>query len=397
MCSSDLTYKREQRQLYDGLVYLLTNIVGMLFFLMGVGYLYKIFGSTSMSVISKQMHLIDAKTVALPFAFLMTGACLKCAFVPLCFWLPKAHGTPGAPSVVSAILSGVFVKCGLFLFIRIRELFYPVICLDSLFLVMGCVTGIVGILLALCQINFKKILAYHTISQMGLILIGISLDNTYAMSGALLHVMNHALFKSLLFLCAGIIISSYGTRNITKIHGVMQRMPVVGIALLAGILGITGAPFFNGSISKYFIQSGASDGWAETVIMIINIGTCLSFSKVGYILIGMEEGVERERIDLFTTGALLILAIGCFVTGIAGTQVMDFLLGYSLKVSVSGYVQKSLIWMAMIIGCALVYVKVIKKLPFFKEEHDFDLAFNNISLCTLLFFGGLLVAVMVVM
>ena len=168
ICTMLITYKREQRRLYDGLVYLLTNIFGMLFFLMGIGYMYKIFGSTSIRVISEQITLVDAKTLALPFAFLMTGACLKCAFVPMFFWLPKAHGTLGAPSAVSAILSGVFVKCGVFLFIRIRELFYPVINLDRVFLVMGCVTAICGILFALGQINRKKILAYHTIAQMGL-------------------------------------------------------------------------------------------------------------------------------------------------------------------------------------------------------------------------------------
>lgn len=392
ICTMLITYKREQRKLYDGLVYLLTNIVGMLFFLMGIGYLYKVFGSTSLIVIGEQMATVAPKSVVLPFAFLMTGACLKCAFMPMFFWLPKAHGTPGAPSVVSAILSGVFVKCGIFLFIRLRALFYPAIELDLFFLIIGSITGIGGILFALCQINLKKILAYHTVSQMGLILIGIALNNTYAMSGALLHVMNHALFKSLLFLCAGMIINVYGTKNILEIHGVMKRMPVVGIALLAGILGITGAPFFNGSISKYFIQSGAHAGWIECMIILINIGTCLSFSKVAYMLLGTHEEADKEteHITFFTTAALLILAVGCFITGVAGMQLMDFFLGYALPVKLGSYIQKSLLWLGMIGGCSAFYVYKMKKMSFFKKEHSLDLSFNYISLCTVSFFGMLL-------
>ena len=83
-------------------------------------------------------------------------------------------------------------------------------------------------------------------------------------------------------------------------------MPVVGVALLAGILGITGAPFFNGSISKYFIQSGAHAGWIELLIILINIGTCLSFSKVGYILLGKEEGTPKAPLTIYNKCALFI-------------------------------------------------------------------------------------------
>ena len=108
--------------------------------------------------------------------------------------------------------------------------------------------------MAVCQKDIKLILAYHTVSQVGLIVAGLCSGTSYGYSGAMLHIYNHALFKSLLFLAAGILIKQYGTRNVYEIRGVMRSLPAVGAACAAGILGITGAPFFNGSISKYFLM-----------------------------------------------------------------------------------------------------------------------------------------------
>lgn len=403
ICSMLIMYKRESRQLYDGLVYLLTNIIGMSFFLFGVGYLYKMFGTISVSDLTTLIAQAEnPRALALPYAMLMTGVCLKSAFVPLHGWLPKAHGTPGAPSVVSAILSGVFVKCGIYMFIRVREMFFGVINLDPLFLAVGIATGCVGIAFALCQLNFKKILAYHTVSQMGLILIGISLNSSYARNGAFMHIVNHALFKSLLFLCAGLIIKEYSTNNVYKISGVLRKMPAVGVSLLVGILGITGAPFFNGSISKYFIQAGASSLVAEIAIIVINAGTCLSFIKVGWMLLDGKANKKAtakpigakhiELGDLLAAAALAVLAASCLLTGIFGTQFMDFAFGYAVTINAASYALKAVVWLASIAAGVFVYTKIIKRLAFFKTEHSPELSFNTMSFLTLMFFGVLLVS-----
>ncbi len=395
LCSMLILYNRTNRSLYDGLVYLLTNMVGMLFFLMGIGYMYKIFGELSLTRLAPLVASVeDPKILALPYAFLFTGIALKCAFLPLHSWLPKAHGTPGAPAVVSAILSGVYVKCGLYLFMRIRELFLPVIDADIFFLTIGFLTGIIGIVLALLQTDIKLILAYHTISQIGLILIGLSLDNNYALSGAVLHIVNHAFFKSLLFLCAGILIKHYGTRNLYAIRGVFKKMPVLGIALLAGILGITGAPFFNGSISKYFIQANETQILQQSLIILINIGTALSFVKFGSMLFGKcDESVFEEK-DLPSAIALLVLALSCLLTGIFGEEFMSIILGYSYSIDVTGYISKSFIWLASIVFAILVYIFIISKRSFFHKAHNIEVDFGNINLFTLLFFASLLLFVL---
>ncbi len=395
LCSMLILYNRTNRSLYDGLVYLLTNMVGMLFFLMGIGYMYKIFGVLSLSKLVPIIASVEnPKIIALPYAFLFTGIALKCAFLPLYSWLPKAHGTPGAPAVVSAILSGVYVKCGLYLFMRMRELFLPVIDTDIFFLVVGFATGIIGIIFALLQTDIKLILAYHTISQMGLILIGLSLGNNYALSGAILHIVNHAFFKSLLFLCAGILIKHYGTRNVYAIRGVLKKMPVLGIALIAGILGITGAPFFNGSISKYFIQAEETQIVQQVLIILINLGTSLSFVKFGSMLFGACNEVTRSEKDTPSAIALLLLAACCLFSGIFGEEFMSLILGYSYTIETYGYVSKSIIWLLSIFIAIIIYKTVIVKSTFFHKAHSGELEFGTMNLLIVVFFAGLLLFVL---
>jgi len=169
-----IMFKKDRLSIYDGMVYLLINIAAMSFFLIGIGYIYKIFGILDISLIKEKMSLIsNPRALILPYSFLMTAICLKSAIFPLFSWLPKAHGTPSAPSIVSAILSGLYIKGGLYLFIRIQDMFSPQLSTQPLFLFLGFITGIIGFILALSQTDIKRILAYSTVSQIGLIVFGI--------------------------------------------------------------------------------------------------------------------------------------------------------------------------------------------------------------------------------
>nr|HPJ21873.1 proton-conducting transporter membrane subunit [Clostridia bacterium] len=145
-----IMYKKDSSSLYDGMIYLITNIAAMTFFLFGIGFIYRLFGTLNMDLITSKMYKVqDVKALALPFAFLITGVGLKCAFLPLFSWLPKAHATTSAPSIVSVILSALYVKSGIFHFIKLREMFMPAINLDEIFLIIGVATGIVGFILAM--------------------------------------------------------------------------------------------------------------------------------------------------------------------------------------------------------------------------------------------------------
>lgn len=380
VCAILIMFKRESRSINDGLVYLLTNITGMLFFLIGIGMLYRQTGVLDFDSIAAALTACDPNTLALPFALLMTGTALKCALFPMHFWLPLAHGTPGAPTAVSAILSGIYIKSGVYLFLRMQGLFSPVIDCAPFFFWAGVITSVAGICMAVCQSDCKLILAYHTVSQIGMIIAGLCYPNETVQAGAMLHIMNHALFKSLLFLATGMLIARYRTRNIYEIRGVMRSAPLAGVAIIAGVLGITGAPFFNGSISKYFLAQ-TDTTLASICFLIINFGTILSFVKFGRVLFGPKRDIDF-RYDFWSTAVVVTLSALCLLTGIFAAPLLSLVLDSPLSISVSGYVTKTLIWAASFVLADLVYRKVISRSARLKAGIDLTLDFNGIVLCT---------------
>lgn len=390
VCAILIMYKHESRSIYDGLVYLLINITGMLFFLLGIGMIYRQLGVLELDGIATAISTRDPHELLLAFALLMTGTMLKCAMFPMHFWLPLAHGTPGAPTAVSAILSGIYVKSGVYLFMRMQEIFSPVIDLSPFFFWVGVVTSLAGIVMAICQSDIKLILAYHTISQIGLIIAGLSSHVEKVQAGAVLHIINHALFKSLLFLAAGMMISKYGTRNIYKIRGVMKSLPLAGIAIISGILGITGAPFFNGSISKYFLAQ--TDTAISTFFFtLINFGTILSFIKFGRVLFGEKKKLSFSY-DVYSTTVVITLSALCLLTGIFAEPLLYLILAQPLSIGVSGYITKTIIWAISFVGAELFYRNILSHNKRLKGGIDFSASFNSIICCL----GGIFIALMAV-
>lgn len=382
--------KKDSRSIYDGMVYLLTNIVSMTFFLLGIGYIYKIIGSLDMIIISENISLVSNVTsLIIPYSLIITAVGLKSAIMPLFSWLPRAHGTPSAPSIVSAILSGLYVKCGVYLFISIQNMFSPVIDTHSIFLITGFLTAIIGFVFALSQTDIKLILAYHTISQIGLIIFGISLNNTYSYWGSIYHILNHAIFKSALFLTAGLIIEKYETRDIREISGVFKCMPFVSFVTVMAILGITGAPLFNGSISKYLIDKGTTGSILEYGLLIINLGTIISFVKYLSMFGGTYEG-ERFSPPFNQKFIIFTLGIFCFIGGILGTQLVKLFFDITVHITIYSYLKKTLLYFSSLIIGVLFYKFLYKKIKLFKKIREIDLSFNQICLSITIFFTFIL-------
>lgn len=390
VCAVLIMFKRESRSIYDGLVYLLINITGMLFFLLGIGMIYRQLGVLDLDGIAMAISTRAPSELVLAFALLMTGTMLKCAMFPMHFWLPLAHGTPGAPTAVSAILSGIYVKSGVYLFMRMQEIFSPSINLSQFFFWVGVITSLAGIIMAICQSDVKLILAYHTVSQIGLIIAGLSSVNEKVQAGAVLHIINHALFKSLLFLAAGMMISKYGTRNIYKIRGVMKSLPLAGIAIISGILGITGAPFFNGSISKYFLAQ-TDTALSTFFFTLINFGTILSFVKFGRVLFGEKRKLSFSY-DIFSTTVVITLSTLCLLTGIFAETLLYLVFDLPLSIGVSGYITKTIIWAVSFAAAELFYRKVLSHSKKLKAGIDFSANFNTIIWCLSGVFITLMVA-----
>jgi len=385
-----IMYNRDNRSMYDGMIYLMANTVAIQFYLFGVGYIYKLTGVLDMDAAARAAGTLDSASLILPYALIMTSVSLKCAFMPLFSWLPKAHGTPGAPSSVSAVLSGLHIKSGVYLFIRFQELFQET-AVPEFFLIVGIVTGIAGFVMALSQTDIKLILAYHTISQIGLIMIGLNVADDYTFTGGLYHIINHALFKSALFLSAGMIIHAYGTRNIYDIRGVFRRKPLIGAATVMAVFGITGAPLFNGSVSKYFIMYG-TNRFVSGAMMIINLGTIISFIKYSTILFGRPQSEpEAVKIDGCQQAAVLILGVLCFVGGISGEQFIEFMFNVKVSVDASGYLEKTGMFAASAIAGFFIFKYYVKKSALLKRIHEIDLSFRGICVSMGAFFALILI------
>jgi multicomponent Na+:H+ antiporter subunit D len=371
----------------------MVNIVAIKFYLFGVGYVYMLTGVLDMGLaaqVLRESHPPSAQI--LPYAFIMVTVALKCALLPLFSWLPKAHGTPGAPPAVSALLSGVHIKSGVYLFIRFQDVFEGVAATEF-FMILGIVTGIGGFILAMSQSDIKLILAYHTVSQVGLIMTGLNMPDYISQTGALYHIFNHAFFKGGLFLSAGLLYKAYGTRDVYKIRGVLRRYPLLGAATIMAILGITGAPLFNGMISKYLITYGA-DPVMNGVLIFMSLGTIISFVKYSTMLAGQAPPeVADVKIDMHKQIAVLSLGLMCLVGGIFSGQFVYFLFGVQTDVSLAGYFEKAGIFAASLAAGYFIYKYYVSRSKLFKKIKSFDLGFRSICVSIGGVFAAIILAV----
>ncbi len=308
-----ILYKKDGHSVRAGLYYLLFNSVGMILYLIGLIFVYNLSGTLNMDIISERiMPLRNMDSVRLSYIFIMAAIGVKSAFFPLYNWLPKAHSA--APSSISALLSGLLVKSGLYAFIRLNAM-YGIDEFKEFFFLLGFFTALSGIVFAVSQKDIKQILAFHTISQIGIILMGLSSFYGKTFYGGVFHILNHALFKALLFMGAGIIINTYGARRISELRGVFKRLPFTSILMITGMLAITGAPFLNGFISKTIIKYGLSESLFKTYMFyILNLGTSVSFVKFSQIFFGKSK---VNKYDAYSEViAMLLLGLACLSIGI---------------------------------------------------------------------------------
>lgn len=342
-----IMYKREHQSVYDGMMYLMINFLAMAFMILGLGYLYRLTGVLDFSAMREKLALLeDPRAAVLPYGMIMTVIALKAALFPLFSWLPRAHGAPSAPGVISAILSGLQVKIGVYLLIRLQWVFEPVIQIQWFFAILGFVTAIVGVVLALSQENIKLLLAYSTVSQMGLIVLGLNAGTAQSYWGGMYHIVNHALFKGLLFIAAGAIIDAYGTKKLTAIRGVFRRMPLLAVGTAAGALGIIGTPLFNGSISKYLIQEGLAGDLTGIAMFVSNLGTVTVFIKFSQIFRGTPAPDSRNASNPFMNAVVLALGALCLAGGLFGAQAIRLLYGETWSVSGAFEGEKTLLFLA---------------------------------------------------
>jgi len=259
-------HRAESRQ--AGWVYLIATHVGTL----TLFALFALWRHTTGSYLLQPVgrDVLSLGTLNLLFFLALLGFGLKAGVMPLHFWLPGAHAN--APSHVSAMLSGVVLKTGIYGLVRWLSLLPdPPAAWGGLILVLGAVSGLLGVLFAIGQHDLKRLLAYHSVENIGIILMGLGVALlgrsagrpewiALGLAGCLLHVWNHSFFKSLLFLCAGAVVHSAHTRQIDRMGGLARAMPWTAACFLVGAAAICGLPPLNGFVSEWLVYLGLLKG-----------------------------------------------------------------------------------------------------------------------------------------
>lgn len=362
-----ITYKKDAHSVRAGLFYLMYSSWGMLLYLFGTICLYWYCGTMNIDLVSPYLADYHSQpVVSFGIAAILAGLGLKSGFFLLHFWLPQAHSS--APANISAILSGLIVKMGLFAMLRITGLL-ELESVQSIFLAVGIFSGIFGALLAMLQSDMKRILAYHTVSQLGLVFIGLGIHGTKNILGSYAHLFNHFTFKSLLFLAVGVIIADTGERRAKKIHGLWQWDKKLSICLGVGIVSIMGLPFTSASFSKVLIKSGEYSKLVEIALYAVNTGTIISFIKLGSTLFGKptEALLQAERKNAHTMKALyfmtFIVLMALPLELVLSYQYMPEVLSYyGKKIYTDIYTFAGLFALAFVIYKGIL-LKVIKKYP----------------------------------
>ena len=265
-----VTFEHEHEEVREaGWIYLVATHLGTAFLLVFFLLMARETGSMDFTVWAEN-GLQAPGLAGVLFLLAIVGFGTKAGFMPFHVWLPEAH--PAAPSHVSALLSGVMIKTGIYGLVRaFTFLGTPPLWWGWVLVGIGLTSGVLGVLFALAQHDLKRLLAYHSVENIGIIalglgvgLLGVSTGSTALMvlgfGGGLLHVLNHALFKGLLFLGAGAVLHGTGTREIDHLGGLLKRMPWTGSLFLLGAVAISGLPPLNGFVSEFLILLGALKG-----------------------------------------------------------------------------------------------------------------------------------------
>jgi formate hydrogenlyase subunit 3/multisubunit Na+/H+ antiporter MnhD subunit len=331
-----------RENLRAGYVYLVMASFGTLTLLLAFGLLAGPDGAYAFSAIRDSQPSAALASLVLVLVLIGTGS--KAGLVPLHAWLPLAH--PAAPSHVSALLSGVMTKVAVYAFVRIvfDLLGEPAWWWSMLVLALAGITCVMGVLYALMQHDLKRLLAYHTVENIGIIFIGLGLAlgfQSYGMNwaaalaftAALLHVFNHSLFKSLLFLGSGAVLTATRERDMEHLGGLIHRMPLTAFTFLIGCVAISALPPLNGFVSEWLtfqaiLLSPQLPAWGLK-FLVPAVGALLALSAAlaaacfvkafGVTFLGRprtEAAARAHETDKFSLAAMFTLAALCLVAGI---------------------------------------------------------------------------------
>ncbi|MBN1568005.1 MAG: hypothetical protein JXA73_09175 [Acidobacteria bacterium] len=326
--------------------YMIATHIGTAFLLV----MFLLLGKSSGSLDFSSLGGLTPQLATVSFVLAVVGFGTKAGIVPSHVWLPEAH--PAAPSHVSAVMSGVMIKTGIYGLLRVLTFLGPVPSWWGWALIaVGLLSGILGVLFALAQHDLKRLLAYHSVENIGIIVMGLGVGMLglstgspmlafFGFAGGLLHVLNHAMFKGLLFMGAGSVAHAAHTREIDHLGGLLKRMPWTAGTFLIGAVAISGLPPLNGFVSEFLIYIGSFRG-ASTIgggnavalfaviaglALIGGLATACFTKAFGMVFLGearSEDPLHARESDRSMLIPMVILAAGCFAIGLLGFLVIQ--------------------------------------------------------------------------
>ena len=306
----------------------LTTLASFAVFI-GAGLLYAVNGALNYAQLHGALarHLSTPDLIAL--GLLVAGFATKAGLVPFHGWLADVHTATSGP--VSALFSGLMYSFGIVAIARLALQVFgtgstPIL---GLLLTMGIISALLGAVMALAQDDLKRLLAYDTISQMGILAIGLGTGTAPGTAGAVYHLVNHALFKSLLFLCAGAILHRTGLTKLSEMGGLARRMPVVTVAFVIGAASIAGLPPLNGYVSLSLIHTGLLDGHQYlpyALMLIAQVITIAALGKAAWLAFFRPRAQRYAELEPLRPGmvaGLASLAGCCVVFGVLPRFFLD--------------------------------------------------------------------------
>lgn len=340
----------EKEALYAAFKYLIIGTVGACFYLLGVGYLYIATGSLNMADLSQILpDLYQSKTIIAGFVFLMIGLGIKMAIFPMHVWLPGAY--THAPSAVSSAVAPLMTKVMAYVAVRVMfTVFQPkfsivLLRVTDVMVWAGSIAILFGAVMALSQKDFKRMLTYIIVAEIGYIVGGIGVANAIGFKGAVFHIVNDAMMMACLFLVAGQVMHQTGGHEIDNFKGIFKTMPVTAIIFTAGALSVIGVPPTCGFFSKWYLLLGGikANQWvfvaALLVCTLINVALFFRVFDKGLYLHMHEAGSNHAHShDIPKTGeaplSMLIpasvLAVAIFLVGIFNQVILDKVIQFTV-------------------------------------------------------------------
>jgi multicomponent Na+:H+ antiporter subunit D len=309
-------------------ILVLTTLAGFAIFV-GAGLLYSGHGALNLAQLHNTLAARTSTADLVALGLLVAGFATKAGLVPFHGWLADAH--TAAPGPISALFSGLMVNLGIIAIGRLAFQVFPTARVPILgaLMVVGVASALIGALLALAQDELKRLLAYDTVSQMGILAIGLATGNAPGMAGSVYHLANHALFKPLLFLCAGAIVHRTGVTKLSEMGGLARRWPLVTAAFVIGAASIAGVPPLGGYVSLSLIHHGLleSHQYVPYALMLLaQVITIAAMARAAWLGFFRPRREEYERSESLRPGmltAMSALAACCFAFGILPQTVLQ--------------------------------------------------------------------------